>query len=320
MSIPTNTQYLRKAALYAIKGGNVALDLSNLHFRFQTVQDDQESPANCSIRIHNMSASTLIGLRAEYNRVVLNAGYENADYGLIFDGTIKQFRVGRESDNTTNYVDLLISDGDIGYNWAFSNKVLSSGLSQKQILDKIIADTQTYGLKGNTSNVPGTGGTLPRGKVLFGLTRGLIRSQVQNLGSSWSIQNGTIQVIPLDGYLPGQVVRLNASSGLIGRVEQTQDGIKARCLMNPRLVVGGAVQIDNASINQTFAQDPSLTKGRGQLAYNKWAEVQQFADIAADGLYRIYVAEYVGDTRGQEWYTDITCLKIDPATNKVKNG
>lgn len=315
-TIPKDTQYLRKVSLVAVKGEE-ALDLSELHFRFQTVQNDEESPSNCAIRIHNMSDATTYSLKKEFTRIVLSAGYENADFGLIFDGTIKQFRVGREADNVTNYVDLLISDGDIGYNWAFNNQTLAAGLTNKQRLDATIEAGKKYGLTADTSNVSNTGGILPRGKVLFGLMRGQVRSQMQNIGSAWSIQNGQVQVIPLDGYLPGEAVRLNAETGLIGRVEQTVDGIKARCLLNPKIQVGGTVKIENASINQTFAQDPNETKGAGQLSYNKYAGVQLLADLSVDGLYRVYVAEYTGDTRGQEWYVDITCLKVDPVTKKV---
>lgn len=315
-----DVQYIRKASLLAISGSGDALDLSELHFTFKTVQNDEESPANCEVRVHNMSAETLQGLQREFNRVVINAGYENAAYGLIFDGTIKQFRVGREPDGVTNYVDLLLADGDLGYNWAFSNQTIAAGLTSKQRLEATILDAKQLGLTGNTSLIPDTGGILPRGKVLFGLTRGLIRSQVRNIGSTWSIQNGVIQVIPLDGYLPGEAVVLNAQTGLIGRVEQTADGIRARCLLNPKIVVGGTVQIDNASINQMFAQDPTVTNGAGQLAYNKYAGIQQLATLSNDGLYRVYVAEYVGDTRGQDWYTDITCLKVDAVTLKVKEN
>lgn len=320
-SLPSNTQYLRKATLYAINGGNTALDLSSLHFRFQTVQNDEESPANCSIRVHNASDATLVGLKTEFNQVVLNAGYENAAFGLIFKGTIKQFRVGREPDGVTNYIDLLISDGDLGYNNGMVNKTLTAGMTAKQMLDATISDLKTVGLVGDTRGFPSTGGILPRGKVLFGMARSHIRQQVQSNGCTWSIQNGVIQVIPLTGYLPGEAVVLRADSGLIGRVEQTADGMKARCLLNPNIIVGGLVKIDNASVNQTFAQDPNVTQGAGQLAYNKYAGIQQLADLSTDGLYRVYVAEYTGDTRGQEWYTDITCLKVDPVTQKVNpNG
>jgi hypothetical protein len=27
----------------------------------------------------------------------------------------------------------------------------------------------------------------------------------------------------------------------------------------------------------------------------------------------VLVAEYMGDSRGQEWYSDLTCLAVDPS-------
>lgn len=320
MELPKNTQYIRKATLYAVNGDNQALDLSQLHFRFQTVQNDEESPANCSIRVHNMSDDTLNGLKKEFNRIILNAGYENANFGLIFDGTLKQFRIGREPDGVTNYVDLLVADGDIAYNFAVINQTVEAGLTKKQVLAATIASMKDYKMTGNIENFPDAGGVLPRGKVLFGMARAHVRSQVRGEGCSWSIQNNVIQVLPLDGYLPGEAVVLSASTGLIGRVEQTAEGIRARCLLNPKITVGGLVKIDNASINQTLSQNPNETGGAGQLPYNKYAGIQLLADLSNDGLYRVYVAEYTGDTRGQDWYTELVCLKVDPVTLKVKRN
>ena len=317
MTVPANTQYGRKVKLLALNGGGKALDLSALHFRFQTSQNDEESPSNCSIRIHNLGPEALTGLQSEFNHVQLYAGYESTDCGLIFDGTIKQFRVGKEGNNHTKYVDLLISDGDLGYNWAFNKQTLQAGTTGKQRFDAAVASAKQYGLLSNTWMTEGLGGVLPRGKVLFGLAKGHIRAQAQNLGCTWSIQNGVIQVIPLAGYLPGEAVVLNAQTGLIGRPEQTADGVKVRCLMNSKINVGGLIKIDQASVNRTFAQDPNVTRGAGQLAYNKYAGVQLLADITSDGLYRVYVAEYIGDTRGQDWYVDLICLSVDAATKKV---
>ena len=35
------------------------------------------------------------------------------------------------------------------------------------------------------------------------------------------------------------------------------------------------------------------------------------AAVAADGLYRVLVVEYQGDTAGNDWYADLTCLAAD---------
>lgn len=305
-------QYLRKATLLLVQGEK-ALDLSELHFTFQTVQEDEESPSNCAVRVFNLSPDTEAVIRKEYSRVVLQAGYENSAFGLIFDGTIVQFRKGRTSPTTT-YLDILVSDGDIAYNYAMCSKNAAAGTTRKERLDLAMAPMNSKGVSAGQLLIDSTGGILPRGKVLFGLARGIIRSEVQSIGATWSIQNGKINVIPLSGYLPTEAVVLNAETGLIGRAEQTSDGIRAKCLLNPKIIVGGLVKIDNKSINETLQKNPDGPS----LAYNQYAGLQQFATVTADGIYRVYVAEHKGDTRGQDWYTDITCLTVNPVTQKVK--
>jgi hypothetical protein len=165
--------------------------------------------------------------------------------------------------------------------------------------------------------VPGTGGVLPRGKVLFGLARVAIRDEAENLSSTWNISNGEVNVVPLVGYLPGEAVVLTSKTGLIGRPEQTQEGLRARCLINPRIRLGGLVRIDNASINQTLQQKDHEIPG-AQAPYNKYAGIEQYATITSDGLYRVYVAEHHGDSRGQAWWTDLILLAVDPVTLEVK--
>lgn len=311
--IGDDAQYLRKITLLVVEGDK-ALDLSDFHIRFRTVQEDQEGPSNCDIRVYNLSEETTAAIRNEYSRVVLQAGYETGPFGVIFDGTIRQFRKGREN-NTNTYLDILAADGDLAYNWAMLKKSIAAGASYKDRIDAIIAGMKAQGLDQGQIVYPDTGGILPRGKVLFGYAKAAMRQVVDTMGSTWSIQGGKVQVIPMDGYLPGEAVTLNSQTGLIGRAEQTQNGIEARCLLNPAINVGGSVQINQASINQTLSVDPNAPPGP---AYNQYAGVQMLASVTADGLYRVYVAEHTGNTRGMEWYTDITCLTINPVTKKVR--
>lgn len=317
IDLPPDSLYLRKASLLLVQGDK-ALDLSEMHFTFATVQEDEESPSNCAVRVFNLSPKTEDTIRNEYSRVVIQAGYEKAAYGVIFDGTIVQFRKGRLSPTTT-YLDILINDGDVAYNYAMCARNAAAGVTRKERLEMAMAPMNSKGVSAGQLIVDATGGVLPRGKVLFGLSRGIIRSEVQSIGATWSIQNGKINVIPLSGYLPGDAVVLNSATGLIGRAEQTSDGITARCLLNPKIIVGGLVKIDNASINQTFQKNgQGPNDGTAMLAYNQYAGLQQFATVTDDGIYRVYVAEHKGDTRGQEWYTDIICLTVNPVTKKVK--
>jgi len=304
-------QYLRKAQLL-VANEEETLDLSNLRIQFSIKAADVESPTNAWFRVYNLSEATIARIRKEYSRVILEAGYGD-NSGVIFDGTIKQFRIGREPSSGTTFFDLLAADGDIAYNNAVCSRTLAAGSTIKERVDAAIAPMRQYGVQGQQVFLPETGGVLPRGKVLFGMSRAFLRNEAQTWGASWSIQNGIVQIIPKEGYLPTQVVVLNGQTGLIGRPEQTVDGIRARCLINPKIKVGGRVQIDNDAINQTLRQDPNSAP----VPYNQWAGLQLLANIAADGIYRVYVIEYDGDTRGQEWYADLTLLAIDSTTQKV---
>lgn len=309
--------YLRKASLL-VTDGQTALDLSELHFQFQTKQADEESPNNAAIRVYNLSEDTRNRVQAEYGRVVLQAGYEGGPFGVIFEGTIKQFRKGKDPAGLTSYLDILAADGDEAYNYARISQALAAGSDPAQRVRAVAQAMSPQGTSPGELQVPSTGGVLPRGKVLFGMARTMMRNEAAAGGCTWNISNGRVNVTPLDGYLPGEAVVLTAATGLIGRVEQTEDGMRCRALLNPKLVVGGLVKLDNRSINTTEASAEAAIPGDAQVAYDRYAGIQQFASVAVDGLYRVYVAEFVGDTRGPDWYVDLVGLSVDPATNKVK--
>lgn len=316
MAAIPNELYLRKCSLLLV-AGEEALDLSEMHITFNSKQEDEESPNNCRIRVHNLARETVNRIQGEYTRVVLQAGYQHARYGVIFDGTIKQFGVGKENPTTT-YLDILAADGDLAYNFALVNKSLKAGSTPEQRIAALIQAMSPQGISKGEVTVPGTGGVLPRGKVLFGLARGALRAQAQNVGATWNIQNGKVNITPLDGHLPGEPVVLTSATGLIGIPVQTQNGVLARCLIDPRISVGTLVKIDNYSINTLFQQG-DFGLPAGQLPYDKHVGIQQLADVTADGLYRVYVAEYEGDTRGMPWWINLILLAVDPATMKVKS-
>lgn len=315
-------QFIRKATLI-VAAGEDGLDLSELRIRFKVTNSDNESPNTAVFRIYNLSPDTVRKITGrtpvEFTRVIFQAGYENAYFGILFDGTIKQFREGKEN-ATDTYLDILAAANDIEYNFGICGATVAAGSTSAE-RGSLIA--KQMGLELGQVPAFSTGGVLPRGKVLWGMGRALMRCEADSAGATWSIQDGKVQVVPLAGYLPGEAVVLNALTGLIGIPEQTEQGVVARCLINPKLRIGGLVQINNDIINQTSQADlrasgfPERNLPEGQLPYDRYAGVQLFANIAADGFYRLYVVEFIGDTRGQDWYADIIGLAVDRSSNKV---
>jgi hypothetical protein len=305
-------QWLRKWSLYLGQHGssygttlttesqpssNPFSDNAGLRMVFKVRQAQAMTPNSAIIRVYNLAQSTVNNVIQEFNNVVLQAGYVTGHYGIIFSGTIKQYKRGRES-ATDTYLDIFAADGDIAHNLAMSNATydtLGPGFKFEDIHRRLAADQQAaepgLNLGPPPTGLPST--VFPRERVLYGMTQDEIRDFCRSTNNTWWIQNGTILVDQPDNYLPGTAVVLNAQTGMIGMPEDTQQGIMVTSLINPAIQVGGQIKLDNASINQFAAP---LTAGgaagaiQGQpetaLTYNI-DDSNYYASIQNDGFYMV---------------------------------
>jgi hypothetical protein len=312
-----NKQWLRFGQLVVSKGAQ-GLDLSALRFRFEVRSADTETPNTLVVRVYNLAQNTVNSIIQEFDTVTLTAGYVEGQQSNIFQGDIKQFYFGKER-NVDSFLEIRAGDGDQAYNFAVINQTFPAGTTDQQTLSAL-ASSMGLPVSQSANGFLTLGGVLPRGKTLFGMARIHMRDLAKKNDCRWSIQNGVVTLVPNTGFLPGTAVEINSATGMIGTPEQTDNGIIIRCLLNPAVKIGQAVKINNADINQV-----SLRTNFG-FGFPKFTSQYYPATIANDGLYRVLVAEHVGDTRGtgQDWYTELTCLNIDPsspaATSVFANG
>lgn len=290
-------QWLRACSLVVADKSGQGLELGELRVKFQTKKGDTETPNSAEIRVYNLSEATMSRLRREFTRVVLQAGYEG-NAGVIFDGNIRQALSGREN-GTDTYLDIIAADGDRAYNFATVNSTLAAGSTPA---DRVNVCGDAFADKGaGAGHVPDLGGEkLPRGKVMYGMARKYMRDEAESTDTAWSIQDGKMIMLPNAGYLPGEAVVLTHETGLIDAPEQTNDGIKVRALLNPRLRIGGRIKLDNKSIQEAKT--------------DLKANAQRPPKMDSDGFYRILKVEFTGDTRGTEWYADMVCIGLDDTT------
>ena len=309
MNMTGQLQYIRRCNLIVAGKDKDGLDLSNLRIVFKIKKSDAQTPNTAEIRVYNLAEDTAKQIQKEFSRVILQAGYES-NYGVIFDGNIKQVRTGRENGVDT-YLDIAAGDGDDAYNYAIVNTTLAAGASQA---DQINASANSMSGKGVGKGFIGDTGSakLARGKVMYGNARDYLRQSAQASGTTWSVQDGKLQFIDRTAVLPGQAVVLNSKSGMVGAPEQTNDGIKAKCLLNPMLKIGVRVMIDEKDVEKAKLPDTS-----------KDSAANKPAAISSDGVYRLLTVEHGGDTRGNDWYSELVCLDVDataPAGKKVSKA
>lgn len=294
------TQYLRRVNLIVSQGGQ-GIDLSQMHIQFHVFAPDADAPPTAYIRVWNLSRDTANRVQNEFDHVSLQAGY--GEPGIIFDGTIVQVKKGAENAKD-RYVDIMASDLDEFYNFTLVSKTLAAGSTQKDRLDAVMAAGKASGAKlGSIPDNLGTGGTLPRGKVLFGMAREQMNDIAKTAEASWFVQNGKVNLVKNTGYLPDEIVVLNSETGMIGVPEATNSGIEIMSLLNPKLRTGCRVQVDNASITTTNVKQ--------QGAFPTYGAINLPASLSADGVYRVLVSEHAGDNRGPQFETKLTCLSVD---------
>ncbi|MDE1905303.1 MAG: hypothetical protein KGH75_02475 [Rhodospirillales bacterium] len=301
-----STQFIRACSLaVGPAAGGQGLDLSNLRIRFRVTRADTQSPHHAEIRVYNLSDDTAKQLKAlqEYGQVVLQAGYPE-NMAQIFTGQIRQVRRGRETP-VLSFVDIIAADGDQAYGFAVMNTSLAAGSTKQQQLNSMLASAGGYGVVAGYTP-PLAGGPLPRGKAMFGMTRDYLRDFGATQQASWFVENGALNMVPVKATLPYPAIVLTAQTGMIGLPTQTIDGIQVRCLLNPQIRIGGQVQIDNKSIQEAMVSVD-------------YTAINYFPSLDADGYYKVLSVNHVGDTRGQEWYSELICQGVDGSASLSKN-
>jgi hypothetical protein len=304
------------------QGNQPGLELGALRVQFQVSAMDMDTPPTAFIRVFNPSQTTAKRFSKEFQSVTLQAGYESGNFGVIFQGTIIRVREGRLS-NIDNFVDIMAGNLDAIYNFGFVNKSLAAGSSYQNQADAVkqsinnspVAQGEAGALQqgiqyGNIPSSFGTGGTLPRGKVLFGLGRDKLSDIASSTGTVWSIgPDGKINFHDLTGYLPGEAVVINSQTGMVGVPEATTQGIEVKCLLNPLIKPGTRIKLNNADLVTSSNQYPS--------GFPAYSDFQFFANTSTDGIYVAIVVEHEGDSRGHggDWLTKITALALDSTGN-----
>lgn len=298
-------QYGRVCTLIVSNASLDGLDLSQLRIKFVVKRSDTMTPNVADIRVYNLEEETALRIRKEFTKVTLQAGYES-NYGVIFQGNIKQVILGRES-ATDTFIDIVAGDGDRAYNFAVVASTIAAGATQ---LDQVNAAVAAMTPKGVTAGHIGDMPTekLPRGKVMYGNARNYLRDVAQTAGKAWSIQDEKVTFVGKKTYLPGERVILTSKTGMIGTPNQTNEGVNVKCLLNPNIKIAGRIQIDNKSV-QRYKIDLSVPNSAANIP----------APLTADGVYYVLVAEHSGDNRGVEWYTSLICLNVDVTSNPINS-
>jgi hypothetical protein len=308
------------------------LDLSNLRCTFNINKTTMNTPNILYARIYNLAPATLAKV-IEFTRVQIHAGYRYANYGLIFDGKVVQYRRGKENPVDT-YLEIHAGDGDAPLNEAVIHDSSPAGTKIRNILDKFNAAKKELDADFKVGAVPNDlyNETTKRTRVHFATVKNLERELMIAYNAEHFADNGQYIMQSKGKYRDDEAVILSPKTGLIGMPEVTPQGIQAKCLLNPRIKLGGLVKIKSdilsgvaytpGTASKTDA-DGNVIPGdpTGGIKYDQAMYGQQLetAYTSPIGLYKVILLNYNGDTRGNPWYCDMICVALN-SQNVVVNG
>ena len=312
-------QFLRKCSV-SLSGSSSAMipggGDTDLKIDFSIGMSTISTPDSGRVRIANPNPQTIAAFKnQEYKLLEIQAGYED-NCATIYKGDIRQSLFAHEEDNVTSYIDIIAATAGNAYQQSHVNKALAAGWVPKDKVKLALDAMAPHGVTGlGLVNVDLSQPARPRGRAIVGMARDVLREVALSAGAVWWMdRDGKVNMVDHTKQLEcGGPVVLNSQTGLIGWPQASENGITARVLINPSIVVGTTVKIDQASVNPA-ERDNSQSGGFGTTG-SRNTSIDMAGQIAADGLYRVAFMETEGSTRGQAWYQTLTCIAIGGSLN-----
>ena len=254
-----------------------------------------------SITIWNLNTPTQTNFITSSARVELYAGYVGNN-GLIFAGTVLQPLFERDG---PDYKTTLICIFDM-LGREFSKGTITAGQTQTQYLAQMAAGSK----RGQIATMPGQIRTdnYIRGKAWFGSVRTLTQQVARdNDLTVWRTRTGlAVGQIKADGqpsytFAPVQQGRQrNSTPGvnytIIGEPQQTTNGVNLLVQLDPRIAFQAAPPLV-IKLTETLIRVAPVAYGNAAII-----------PLTADATYAVASVRHFGDTRGDEWATEITCV------------
>lgn len=259
--------------------------ITGLKMEFKVLKTLDKKPNTAEVKIYNLSSATRATFQKPKLPALIMAGYDNY-ISQVFSGYLRE--PSTQQTGTDIITTFTAGDGEVPTREARINKSFAKGITLDKVIKELGSSLEAAGIhigevlgKLNGSKINEAVSQFVNGCVLNGNTWEVFTNMLSRTGYEASIQDGNLQILELGKANDAKSVLLERSTGLIGSPEKGKKGIiKARSLLQPSIYPGRAVQI--------------------KAHYDMVAE-----KYGIEGFYRCIKVSHIGDTHGNDWYTDI---------------
>ena len=271
-----------------------------LRIKFEITKTIYHTPNQALITIYNLTQAHEQAIDKEYNDLILIAGYQGQER-VVFRGNIKFTHF--YGDGLDRYAEINAGDGDKDFRNALVNFTLAAGHDDEDTIDNLLTSFQAT-TKGHVHGKHIARKRI-RGRTYSGSARDVLNTIERENDGHWSIQDGVLNLVPVDSVLPSEAIVVSSDNGLLGPPEVNDPGITIRTMLEPRIVPGGKLWLQNNEVRQKHLK-ASMT---GQQHKLKGPKVPVRLD--PDGVYKVFAHKLTGDTRDTTWVSECRTVGLD---------
>lgn len=233
------------------------------------------------------------GISKKYEFISLEAGVGDL-FGAVFVGQIVNVQRHLEDGGATKGIRFFCKSSAKERDQNIINLTLSAETDPAQIIEACAepfnAEIRFYGdfseLKRRS-----------RGTVLQGSPTACMNELAETFQFDWMVENDAIKIIKRGFAMPNEIYTISSATGMISSPVVTDAEVGIRSVLNPAIKLGSTIKLESMAPQFEFS---------GAYFY----EVPR---TIGEGFYRVNSLVYLGDSHGDPWEMQISCLRLSAA-------
>lgn len=250
-------QYIRKVRFTAEgKGTKLIVNPGDespgpqIKIEFSISKGVSSNQNSATIKIYNLKEGHRNQLGKELDNITLEAGYippgeTKGNVGIIFKGQIRDVEHKRDGNDIIS--ELSCGDGDKAFRKATISKTYKAGTEVKTVVEDIYKELNKEGVTKGEWKFGEKATNFKKPYTVCGSCKTEMDTLSRGKDFNWSVQNGAMEVTAGNGFI-GSIVLLTPDTGLLAGITITDNGVKAKALLNPEIRPNRRVKITSQEL------------------------------------------------------------------------
>ncbi len=238
-----------------------AIGIEDLLIRFLISNEASPTPASGHVDIVNLNDANERRIRERGKKIVVRAGYEGGELGLVLDGVVRRVERKREGlDRVTRvFIGGMTADGEgpLSARRALVNQTWQGEVS---VRDLVLVAAAKIGLPVSGLDLIPEDAVEVDFRYVNGSAQQMLTGRLRPYGIEWFEQDGAIRLsrFAMSGDDRPQGIVISEATGMLDTPQVLDDGMRIKTLLDVRLKLDTRVRVESPFLERG-GYDPATT-------------------------------------------------------------